>query len=129
MWFRLPSCVGGISVAGQEFAPEVTDANGVQYFRAPDHFAPQILDNEGFKAVAAPPDTDLPDLPSQDPGQAATIATLQAKIDALELEREGLRAQNIDLNKRLDEALKPPPMQELVVETVAEAETNGGKKK
>lgn len=127
MWFRMAEGVGGISVAGQEFIPEVIDANGVSYFRAPDHFAPQILDNEGFKAVAAPPDTDLPDLPNADPGQAVAIAALQSKIDALELEREGLRAQNIDLTARLEEALKPAPTQELIVES-SDAGANGRKK-
>lgn len=104
MWFQFPENVGGISVAGQEFKPEVVNG-GKSYFRAPDHFAPQILGEDGFKAVAAPPNTDLEDLPGADPSQATAIAQLQAKIDALTLERDGLRAQNIDLTEKLSTAL------------------------
>jgi hypothetical protein len=100
MWFQMPEGVGGISVAGEEFKPEVV-RNGVSYFRAPDHFAPQILGEDGFKVVDTPPDTDLPDLPNADPNQATAIAVLQAKIDALELERDGLRGQNIDLTEQM----------------------------
>ena len=102
MWFRFPEGVGGISVEGQEFDPEFVDKEGVSYFRAPDHFAPRILGEDGFRAVAAPPDANLPDLPTVDTSREGAILALQAKVDALELEREGLRTQVASLTTDIE---------------------------
>lgn len=123
MWFRFPENVGGISVAGQEFKPEVQDDAGRKYFRAPDHFAPQILGEEGF-AATAPPETDLPDLPKADPARDSAIVMLQTKVDALTMERDGLQAENASLKVQLEAAQTP------AAETVVEEEiSSNGKKK
>jgi hypothetical protein len=125
-WFRFPENVGGISVAGQEFQVEVRDEGGFGYFRAPDHFAPQILDNEGFRAVSAPLGTDLPDLPGSNPSQAEALLSLQSKIDALEMERNGLRQENLELKAQV-ESLQTKPI--LPSDAISDDTSSNGKKK
>ena len=48
MWFSFPQGTTALSCNQQQFVPEHT-ADGVNYFRAPSHFAPIILDLPGFK--------------------------------------------------------------------------------
>jgi hypothetical protein len=110
MWFQFPQGTDRISVALQEFQPEATDADGKQFFRAPDHFAGIILDLPGFRA-AQPPEGAPADLPQADPLRDGAIGQLGAQIDALKLENEALRssvatfrAANDELRLKLHEA-------------------------
>lgn len=91
MWFEAPAGFGGISVQRQEFVPEIKDEEGRVYFRAPDHFAPLILNVGGFKIVEKPP-ADFPeDLPRADPLRDGAIAQLSKEGEAQKLEMKGLR--------------------------------------
>ncbi len=94
MWFRLAEGATGISVQGQEFSAEVIDEEGRGFFRAPDHFAPLILDLNGFEAIGAPPGTDLPDLPQADPERDTAITRMTMQIQSLINERDALREQD-----------------------------------
>lgn len=89
MWFILPEGADGISVERQYFACEIRDGDGRGYFRAPDHFAPVILNVPGF-ALAEPPDGAPADLPRADPERDGAIASLSAANESLRLEISGL---------------------------------------
>lgn len=115
MWFRCPEGTTGISVQGQEFSIEVKDKEGRGYFRAPDHFAPLIID-AGFTASAKPEGTDLPDLPKEDPERDSAIARLTAQIAALQMERDGLvadKAAQAEEIASLQAQVKMPAMVEV----------------
>lgn len=91
MWFRLPEGCSGISVERQEFNIEYSDEKGVNYFRAPDHFAPKILAIKGFAMVDAPvgaPD----DLPKADPLRDGAIAELTATAEAQKTQLQNMRS-------------------------------------
>jgi hypothetical protein len=122
MWFRLPKGTSGISVQNQEFSAEATDAEGNEYFRAPDHFAPLILDMPGFVSVGAPPGTDLPDLPKADPERDTAITRMTATVQSLEAERDTLLKENAELRERIT-------VLEKGFAADAEAEVEGSKKK
>lgn len=94
MWFMLPEGADGISVERQQFACEIRDSVGRGYFRAPDHFAPRILDIPGF-ALAEPPEGAPEDLPRADPLRDGAIASLTATNEALRIEISGITG---DLN-------------------------------
>lgn len=52
MFFSFPEGCDHISVEQQNFDPEFTDKRGVNWFRAPEHFAPRILNlGLGFHAL------------------------------------------------------------------------------
>ena len=115
MWFKCPAGTTGISVQGQEFGIEVKDKEGRGYFRAPDHFAPLILD-AGFSASPKPAGTDLPDLPKEDPERDSAIARLTAQIAALQMERDGLladKAVQAEEIASLQAQIKTPAMVEV----------------
>ncbi len=112
MWFLFPEGSDRISVQQQEFASEFVDADGRQYFRAPDHFAGIILDQPGFRSVK-PPEGAPEDLPLADPLRDGAIGQLGSQVDALKLENTSLKAANTelkatnaDLNSKLSVALE-----------------------
>lgn len=90
MWFSFPEGCSSISVERQEFFAEVTDDAGVTYFRAPDHFAPRILEFKGF--FIADPKNLPPDLPQEDPLRDGAIASLTMTVEAQKLEIQNMRS-------------------------------------
>ncbi len=110
MWFRFPEGSESISVELQTFTPEFEDDEGNKYFRAPDHFAPRILDLPGF-TTAPQPEGAPEDLPKSDPAQATVVGQLGNQVGALRAEIESLRAtlavvtsERNDLKLKLHEA-------------------------
>lgn len=94
MWFSLPKGTTGLTVEQQQFSQEITDKDGVSYFRAPDHFSPRILALPGF-ALAEPPDGAPADLPKSDPLRDGAISELTQTLAAQKIEIQNLRS---DLN-------------------------------
>lgn len=90
MWFAFPQGYDRISVERQEFVPEFTDDNGTEYFRAPNHFAPQILSIKGF--VAKEPQGAPADLPQPDPLRDSAIALLTQERESLRSEVANMRS-------------------------------------
>ena len=91
MWFRLPEGCGGVTVERQEFVPEFRDDTGRAYFRAPDHFAPRLLEIKGFSVVETP-DGAPEDLPKADPLRDGAIAELTRALEARDIEIRNLRS-------------------------------------
>ena len=91
MWFSFPPGCDVISVECQTFRVELTDETGVNYFRAPDHFANKILSSGGFKLIQHPPSGAPADLPQADPLRDGTIVELTKMVQALERELKTLR--------------------------------------
>ena len=91
MWFSFPSGVSAIAVERQEFRSEGFDAFGRECFRAPDHFAPQILMLKGFAIVGEMPEGSLTDLPKEDPTRDTAIALLAKEREGLRVEVQNLR--------------------------------------
>lgn len=123
MWFRFPEGATNISVQGQEFSAEVIDEGGFGHFRAPDHFAPLILDLKGFEARGAPPGTDLPDLPQADPERDTAIVRLQAQVMSLTMERDTLKNRNMELEDQLSLLTQARPSDDTVTQAVVAAPT------
>lgn len=90
MWFSMPEGCGGITVELQAFNVEIKDDEGKGYFRAPDHFAPRILQIPGF-ALAQPPEGAPDDLPKSDPLRDGAISELTRRVAAQDMEIQGLR--------------------------------------
>jgi hypothetical protein len=101
MWFRFPEGTKEISVQLQNFFPEAKDVDGRDCFRAPDHFAPLILDLQGFGE--GKPLGDLEDLPKADPNRDQAIAQLAGQVEGLKLENEALRAALTELKVERDD--------------------------
>jgi hypothetical protein len=101
MWFSFPDGVDQINVQLQSFFVEARDADGHGCFRAPDHFAPLILDLPGFGL--GKPLGDLQDLPSQDPEQASQIRQLASQIEGLKIKNDNLRASLAELQAERDD--------------------------
>lgn len=130
MWFELPTNVSGISVQRQDFKPEHVTADNKRYFRAPEHFAPEII-NMGLGIRPVVPGEDWPDdLPPEVVSNA--IGDLSKEVTSLKTENENLRtllsgarrenfdllAKVEDLSKRLEAALEAPePKPESQVES------------
>ena len=135
-WFQLPSDVSSISVERQSFKPEFKDDNNNRYFRAPEHFAAQILGmNIGIKQVA--PGEGWPeDIPRREVGEAIdtlglTVSNLQDEnkklremLSAVVRERDDIKIAHADLLKQITELKQAPPVQ-----VSAPAEINEPKKK
>jgi hypothetical protein len=125
MWFKLAEGATGISVQGQEFSAEVIDEEGRGFFRAPDHFAPLILDLKGFEAVGAPPGTDLPDLPQADPERDTAITRMTMQIQSLTNERDALREQNKELQDQLSLLTQARPSDDTVTQAATDSRGRG----
>lgn len=97
MWFRFPEGIDNISVEQQNFQSEYEDKDRVKYFRAPDHFAPVILDLQGFTRMATPPEGAPPDLPKEDPEASRALGNLASQVDALKQDNLNLREENMAL--------------------------------
>jgi hypothetical protein len=127
MYFRFPEGTTVISVEQQTFTPEAKDKDGNNLFRAPDHFAPIILDLPGF-GRGDPVEGSPEDLPPTDPRRATEVDKLSAQREADKEEitrlrqqlgeawraRDGaatelaeLREENEELKKALAEHTKP----------------------
>ncbi len=91
MWFRFPDGVTEISVEQHNYSTEVqTEVEGEvrRYFRAPDHFAPQILGLTPCTHETPPGDhADLP--PTQ---LSSANAQLAGQIEVLKNENSALQA-------------------------------------
>jgi hypothetical protein len=101
MWMRFPDGVERISIQLQEFKIEATDAKtGTNYFRVPNHFAPELLALKGF-AVQDPPDgTEIEDLPQLDPLRDGAIADLGKQLEMAKSELANARTDhNVTLGK------------------------------
>jgi hypothetical protein len=109
MWFEFPRGLDFISIQLQEFRTEflgmAVDKDGneyeAHYFRAPDHFAPLILDIPGFK-VAVPGEGAPEDLPKETPEKDNAISQLAARNDALLSENQELRARLEEMAAKCD---------------------------
>lgn len=91
MWFMFPEGTESCSVEQQNFTSEFRDDEGRDWFQAPDHFAPKLLDmNLGFGSLPPgrrPEGCEIDDLlptfgqASQQIGeQAQTISSLRAEL-------------------------------------------------
>lgn len=94
MWFKMPKGCRTISVEQQSFGIEATDDDGMNYFRAPDHFAAKILALPGF-AQGEPPEGSPDDLPRADPLRDGAIAQLTAELIASRRDAQELRSDLI----------------------------------
>lgn len=92
MWFRYPTGATRITVERQEFGIDYTDAEGNNYFRAPNHFAAIILMGPGYKQ-AAPPEGAPEDLPQPDPLRDGAISRLTAELETSRTLIAGLREE------------------------------------
>lgn len=102
MWFKFPSGLSQISVEQQLFKTEAKDENGAEFFRAPDHFAPQIL-NLGLGFTRADqPKGGPPDLPKAVEQNSDAVDKLALE---LETERKTLESARV-LAHRLSESLE-----------------------
>lgn len=89
MWFRFPRGTSGVSVELQEFSPEVEDAEGLGYFRAPDYLSAKILDLPGFVRLDPPEGlTDLGDIPPSNSTHGQAIVDLTAQVTAITQARD-----------------------------------------
>jgi hypothetical protein len=124
MWVRFPEGTTAISIERQQFASEVQDPAGRHYVRVPDHLVIHALaTNMGFH-VMEPPDTDLEDLPKEDPERDGMIESLTKKVSVTEeelgmmrtdmaalvashvamgVERDGLKAKVEELEAKIRE--------------------------
>lgn len=90
MWFQMPKGCEAISIELQAFRREIIGDDGKAYFRAPDHFAPKIMEIGGFSIVDQPP-ADFPeDLPRSDPLRDGAIAALTKQAEAQKTEIQNL---------------------------------------
>lgn len=107
MWFRFPEGTTQISIEQQIFTAESKDADGNEYFRAPDHFAPIILGLGGFTRVSEDqlPKGAPPDLPKHDPARAEAIDMLSADHAALKDQYNLQVEQNQAMHKELQDTL------------------------
>lgn len=100
MWFKFPTGSDRISIERQQFVVEAEDADGCQYFRAPDHFAPLILQNKGFGIATTVPEGAPDDLPKSDPLRDENIAMMSKQIAGLQAEVANLRTDYLSANAR-----------------------------
>ena len=114
MWFQYPKGTTAISVNLHEYGVDFRDPDGVEYFRAPEHFAPTILGLPGFRQVGAPKGAppDLPPEPAPRPEARDEIhETLRSQVAELQIAMENLKgvltvtsAERDDLKLKLHEA-------------------------
>lgn len=102
MWFKFPPGTDQISIEQQIFSVEHKDKDGVGYFRAPDHFAPMILDLSGYTRVAQPEGAPE-DLEPIDPKRAEATDKLAAALAASQEENQLLRQQLGEARRNHDE--------------------------
>lgn len=102
MWFKFPEGVDNISVQQQNFRSEAQDKEGGDYFRAPDHFAPIILELPGFSRVMTPPEGAPADLPKEDSETSLALGSLASQVDALKQDNQNLREENANLIRERD---------------------------
>ena len=95
MWMRFPRGVDHVNCQLQDFKTEAKDKDGRGYFRVPNHFAPILLNINGFEVAEPPEGTDLTDLPQSDPLRDGAIAELTARATGAIAELASVRA---DLN-------------------------------
>jgi hypothetical protein len=101
MWFRFPEGTREISVQLQNFFPEAKDEDGRDCFRAPDHFAPIILDLPGFgqgKPIGNPKD-----LPKDDLIKDTALSQLAGQVEGLKVENEALKGAMAATKMEIDE--------------------------
>lgn len=127
MWFRFPEGVSEISIQQLNFKAEweeegeVKDGNTVrkvtwQFFRAPEHLAPYIMDLKDFAAVGQPegaPD----DLAPGDPGSSTTIQSITGQMNSLQEENLRLR----EVVERLTQEMKVLEARTIAAEAKAKA--------
>lgn len=101
MWFMFPEGYTRISVEQQQFEVEIVDAQGRGFFRAPNHFAPKILEFKGFKVADELPDGAPPDLPKEDPKRDAAISLLTSNHEAMKAEVAAMREDMSAANARV----------------------------
>ena len=104
MWFKFPDGVDQISVQQQPFKVEV-EQEGKKFFRAPDHFAPLILDLPGFTGERPQGDGVPPDLPPSIPGAESTVDALTLQLSELKESEAALRETLATVTKERDKAV------------------------
>lgn len=90
-WIKLTERISSINVERQSFNAEVTDAEGRQYTRVPDHFIP-LITSMGLGSPHDPPEgTELEDLPKADPLRDGAISDQARLIEVQKADIESLR--------------------------------------
>ena len=90
MWFRFPKGTEAISVEQQEFRSVCKDPEGFDYFQAPEHFAPRILDIKGFMTAQRP--ANAPDeVQDMNPKRDGALEEMARKVETLTVENMELR--------------------------------------
>jgi peptidoglycan hydrolase CwlO-like protein len=102
MWFQFPEGVSAISVQLQDFSAQAADENGREYFHAPDHFAPLILDLPGFIAKK-PPDADKIQIPMESRSSDDALVRVASQVEAFKLENGNLRSTIAELSAQRDD--------------------------
>ena len=105
MWFKFPEGTTAISVQQQNFRPEFKDESGRDLFRAPAHFASDILRNRGFEALGSAPEGAPEDLVAPDPLRDGVILDMGARVAGLEAELSNERTNTSALRAELGAAL------------------------
>jgi chromosome segregation ATPase len=95
LWFQFPENQFSVSVHQQTFEPEVRDAKGIGFFRAPEVFREAILDLPGFEQRI--PKIDLKAIETKQ-----HIPALQARIDILESDVRILQTKLRDAGENLN---------------------------
>jgi hypothetical protein len=90
MWIQFPKGCERINVELQTFETEMTDEAGNNYFRAPDHFVPRILNIGGFRALDKAPEGFPADLPQADPLRDGAITNLTQENQSLKTQVQNL---------------------------------------
>jgi hypothetical protein len=92
MWFKFPADTAAVSIQLQNFISEATDPEGNGYFRAPNHFASEILNLKGFSA-SEPPSGSPDDLPPENPLKDQALAKLSKEVESLRSDLAVARAE------------------------------------
>lgn len=110
MWFKFPKGVESAQIELQNFGAEYKDGDGRGYFRAPDHFAANILLLPGFEMTEQPegaPD----DLPKDDIARGNTIealgfenSALRARLSEIAADRDEWKLKAIEATTQLGNA-------------------------
>lgn len=100
MWFSFPPGSSGCSIQSQNFTSEFTDAEGRDWFRAPDHFAPKILGmGLGYKSLSIGSRPDGCDVDDLAPTFGVIGAQIGEQAQVIENLKEELRLANETIQK------------------------------
>ena len=110
MWFKFPQGVESAQIELQNFGAEYKDGDGRGYFRAPDHFAANILLLPGFE-MTGQPEGAPEDLPKEDLTRGNTIevlglenSALRARLAEIAVDRDQWKLRTLEAETKLGNA-------------------------